>query len=102
MRQHGDTEAGERGVELRDQVGAAQACGDLRRHLRQIVELGREQELLDIADETMTGQVAVSIRFINSSCRQSLIRWCIGFDTDKTGESGEMLTSRFGLLLIVD
>jgi len=30
------------------------------------------------------------------------MRWCIGFDTDKTGESGEMLTSRFGLLLIFD
>ena len=56
MRQHGDAESGERGVELRDQIGAAEACGNLRRDLRQIVELRREQQLLDIADEAVLRQ----------------------------------------------
>jgi hypothetical protein len=56
MRQHGNAEAGERGVELRDQIGAAQARGNPRRHLRQIVQLGREQELLDVTDEAVLRQ----------------------------------------------
>ena len=58
MRQHGDAKARDGGVELRDQIGAAEFGGDFWRDLGQVVQFGREQQFLDIADEAMPGQVA--------------------------------------------
>ena len=60
VRQHRDAEAGDGGVELRDQIGAAEFGGDLWRDLRQVVQFRREQQFLDIADEAMAGQVAAA------------------------------------------
>ena len=57
VRQHGDAEARDGGVELRDQIGAAEFGGDLRRDLRQIVQFRGEQQFLDVTDEAMPRQV---------------------------------------------
>jgi hypothetical protein len=54
-------------VALRDQVGAAQARGNPRRHLRQIIELRREQELLDVTDEAVLRQ-----RLARGDCRKAV------------------------------
>ena len=60
MRQHRDAEACDSGIELRDQVGAAELGGNLWRDLRQVIQFRCEQQFLDIADEAMPRQVAAA------------------------------------------
>jgi hypothetical protein len=57
VRQHRNPKSGDRGVELRDQIGTAELRGDPWRDLRQVVQLRREQQFLDIADEAVMDEV---------------------------------------------